>query len=42
VNLGRLPFNALGGERDAIWERYDENGSRINPLAHGWHPLPIK
>ena len=31
-----MPFNALGGER------YDENGSPINPLAHGWHPLPIK
>lgn len=21
-----MPFNALGGERDAIWERFDENG----------------
>ena len=21
-----MPFNALGGERDAIWERYDEHG----------------
>jgi len=22
-----MPFNALGGERDAIWERYDEHGN---------------
>lgn len=22
-----MPFNALGGERDAIWERFDENGN---------------
>lgn len=22
-----MPFNALGGERDAIWERYDESGN---------------
>lgn len=22
-----MPFNALGGERDSIWERYDEHGS---------------
>lgn len=21
-----MPFNALGGELDAIWERFDENG----------------
>lgn len=29
-----MPFNALGGERDAIWERYDENGnSSISKLT---------
>ena len=22
-----MPFNALGGERDAIWKRFDENGN---------------
>jgi len=22
-----MPFNALGGERDSIWERFDENGN---------------
>ena len=22
-----MPFNALGGERDAIWERFDDNGN---------------
>ncbi|RYD44653.1 MAG: hypothetical protein EOP83_31185, partial [Verrucomicrobiaceae bacterium] len=22
-----MPFNALGGDRDAIWERFDEHGS---------------